>query len=180
MRARMRSRAALLGGSIVGLVLSGAASAAPSAAGPTGQWMVANGKGMIRIVDCGGQYWGVVAWEEQPGGTDVNNPDPAQRNKPTLGMPVLRSMTPAQGQEVWHGQIYNSEDGRTYEGRIRLNGPNSLRVEGCVLGFLCGGENWSRVDGTSAFASANKRGGKAAAIATQPPARVCSEVLHRH
>jgi uncharacterized protein (DUF2147 family) len=176
MRAETRSRAALLGGSLVAFFLAGAAAAAPS---PVGEWLVGNGKGIIRVVDCRGQLWGAVVWEQQPGGKDVHNPDPAMRNKPTLGMPVLRGMSSAQDAQVWHGQIYNSEDGRTYDGRVRLDGPNTLRVEGCVLGFLCGGESWTRVDGTSALASTGK-GGKAASIAREPAARVCSEVLGRH
>jgi uncharacterized protein (DUF2147 family) len=153
------------------------AGAAPS---PAGNWKVSNGKGIIRVVECGGQYWGAVAWEESPGGKDANNPNPALRDKPTLGMPVLLGMSPGEGGRVWRGQIYNAQDGRTYDGRISLTGPDTLRVEGCVLGFLCGGEDWTRVDGASALASAGKAGGKAAPIATQPPARVCSEILRRH
>jgi hypothetical protein len=45
----------------------------------------------------------------------------------------------------WNGQIYNSSDGHTYDANISLSAPDVLRVEGCVLGFLCGGEDWTRV-----------------------------------
>jgi len=175
MRARRRSPAVLLGVGIA-VLTAPSASAAPS---PAGEWMVANGEAMIRVVDCGGQYWGLVAWEQKPGGVDKRNPNPALRNRSTLGMPILLGMTPRAGaQAAWNGQMYNSEDGRTYDGRIRLTAPDTLRVEGCVLGFLCGGEDWHRATGTSAMAASIKQ--KAAAIAKEPPARVCSEMLGRH
>jgi uncharacterized protein (DUF2147 family) len=158
------------------------ASAGLAAPSPTGEWMVAKGEAIIRVVDCGGQYWGFVAWEQNPGGLDAKNPNPALRSRSTLGMPILLGMTPRAGaQATWSGTIYNSEDGRSYDGRITLSAPDTLRVEGCVLGFLCGGEDWHRATGTSAMASAHKRRvGATAAIATEPPARVCSEVLRRH
>jgi hypothetical protein len=48
----------------------------------------------------------------------------------------------------WEGQIYNPENGKLYTSNIRLSNPNTLRVEGCVLGFLCGGQDWTRVADT--------------------------------
>jgi uncharacterized protein (DUF2147 family) len=153
-------------------------SAAPS---PAGEWMVAKREAIIRVVDCGGQYWGLVAWQQKPGGVDAKNPNPALRSRSTLGMPILLGMTPRAGaQASWNGQIYNSEDGRTYDGRISLTAPDTLRVEGCVLGFLCGGEDWHRVSGNTAMASSRPRAGATAAIAKEPPSRICSEVLRRH
>jgi uncharacterized protein (DUF2147 family) len=119
---------------------------------PTGEWMVAQQVARIKIADCDGRLWGVVAWEAKPG-TDVKNPDPNLRSRPTLGMPILLGMAPSkQGNwdnnksKKWEGQIYNSEDGHTYSASISLVDPNTLRVQGCFLGFLCGGENWTRVE----------------------------------
>jgi uncharacterized protein (DUF2147 family) len=115
-----------------------------AAEGPTGEWLVTDGYAHIRIEDCGGRMWGVVSSEQKPGGIDQYNPDPAKRTRPTLGMPVILGMQPAQPNR-WEGEIYNSENGKTYTGRIILTSPDVLRVEGCVLGFLCGGQNWTRV-----------------------------------
>src|SRR5579884_348148 len=162
---RRRSRAVLFAAAGIGFASATAASAAPS---PVGEWMVANGQAIIRIVDCGGQYWGLVAWEKNPGGTDVNNPNPALRNRPTLGMPILLGMTSSAAQPTWSGQIYNSQDGRTYAGRVSLAGPATLHVEGCVLGFLCGGEDWRRVNGGAAMAASGRSGGRTAAVAKEP------------
>ena len=116
--------------------------------------MVAQQVARIKIADCDGRLWGVVAWEAKPG-VDTKNPDPNLRSRPTLGMPILLGMTPSKssnwnGQQAktnkWEGQIYNSEDGHTYSASISLVDPRTLRVQGCFLGFLCGGENWTRVE----------------------------------
>jgi uncharacterized protein (DUF2147 family) len=160
MRVSAQVRARLLCGAGLLFGLLGSASAAP---GPAGEWMVAKGQAIIRIVDCGGQYWGVVAWEKDPSGTDAKNPNPALRSRSTLGMPILLGMRPS-GQGAWNGQIYNAEDGRTYGGHISLQGPNTLSVQGCVLGFLCGGETWTRVGPPIPVSAA----GSPAAKGTQP------------
>jgi uncharacterized protein (DUF2147 family) len=133
----------------VWFLAAGAAVAQPariSAPEPTGEWLVAKQFARIRIVDCEGRLWGVVAWEATPG-IDRKNPDPNLRNRPTLGMPILLGMTPNKNNnKKWEGEIYNSEDGHTYSANISLADPNTLRVQGCFLGFLCGGENWARAD----------------------------------
>jgi uncharacterized protein (DUF2147 family) len=112
-------------------------------AAATGEWLVADRTARINIADCGGALWGVVSWEADPGGVDEKNPDPAKRSRPTLGMPVLLGMT-ASGPNQWAGQIYNSENGKTYSGGLTLINSDVLRVRGCIFRILCGGENWSR------------------------------------
>ena len=113
------------------------------AAAPAGEWLVASKSAHIRIVDCAGALWGIVSWQERSG-IDDKNPDPAKRGRPTLGMPVLMDLKPS-GPNQWGGALYNSNNGKTYTGGITLLGPNTVRVRGCVLGILCGGENWTRV-----------------------------------
>src|SRR5579885_2279218 len=110
---------------------------------PTGEWLVAKRVARIKIVNCNERLWGVVSWETTPG-VDSNNPDPAKRTRPTLGMPILLGMEKVKSNE-WKGEIYNSEDGKTYSSSISLLNPDLLKVQGCVLGILCGGENWTRV-----------------------------------
>jgi hypothetical protein len=60
-------------------------------------------------------------------------------------MPILLDMTLSKPNK-WEGQVYNSQNGKTYSANISLSDPNTLRIQGCVFGFLCGGENWTRVD----------------------------------
>jgi hypothetical protein len=58
-------------------------------------------------------------------------------------MPILLHMKPVQSGK-WEGEVYNAQNGKTYDSEISLAGPDKLRIEGCVLGFLCGGETWDR------------------------------------
>ena len=125
------------------------------AADPTGDWRVADGVANIRVAECNGSMWGAVAWEKMPGGRDKNNPDTSKQNRPTLGMPILIDMKKKPGVDQWEGQVYNAKDGQFYSSTIKPAGPEQLEIQGCVLGFLCGGETWTRVAGPIPSSSAN-------------------------
>jgi uncharacterized protein (DUF2147 family) len=143
----MKTKSVLHVGAIAAIALGlGSASAQqPGTQGfdAVGEWLTAKRVASIRIVNCNNQYWGVVSWEKTPG-IDRYNPDQAKRSRPTLGMPVLIGMRQSK-QTEWSGEIYNSNDGKTYSATITLANPNVLQVRGCVLGFLCGGEDWTRI-----------------------------------
>lgn len=127
--------------SISALSIGTAASAELS---PVGDWLVKDGYAHIRIDNCSGKMWGVVAWEKESG-VDNNNPDPAKRNRPMLGVPILLGLKPVQANK-WEGEIYNSQNGKIYQANITMLSPDVLKLEGCVFGGLfCGGENWTRV-----------------------------------
>jgi uncharacterized protein (DUF2147 family) len=117
------------------------------AADPTGDWRVADGVANIRVAECNGSMWGVVAWEKTPGGRDKNNPDVSKQNRATLGMPILIDMKRKPAVDQWEGQVYNAKDGQFYSSTIKPIGSDQLEIQGCVLGFLCGGETWTRVAG---------------------------------
>lgn len=130
-----------------GLILAGGyACLTPAlAADPTGDWRVADGVANIRVAQCNGSMWGAVSWEKQPGGRDENNPDVSKKNRPTLGMATLIDMRKKPGVDQWEGQVYNAKDGQLYSATITPAGPDQLEIKGCVMGFLCGGETWTRV-----------------------------------
>ena len=125
------------------------------AADPTGDWRVADGVANIRVAECNGSMWGVVGWEKTPGGRDKNNPDVSKQNRPTLGMPILIDMRKKPGADQWQGQVYNAKDGQFYSSTIKPVGSDQLEIQGCVLGFLCGGETWTRVAGPIPSSPAN-------------------------
>jgi uncharacterized protein (DUF2147 family) len=125
------------------------------AADPTGDWRVADGVANIRVAECNGSMWGVVAWEKVPGGHDINNPDASKRSRPSLGMPILIDMKKKPGVDQWEGQVYNGKDGQLYSSTIKPVGTDRLEIQGCVLGFLCGGETWTRVAGPIPSSAAN-------------------------
>ena len=116
------------------------------AADVTGDWRVADGVANIRVAQCNGSMWGVVAWEKTPGGRDTQNPDASKQSRPTLAMPILIDMKKKAGvADTWEGQVYNAKDGQLYSSTIKPAGTDQLEIQGCVLGFLCGGETWTRV-----------------------------------
>src|SRR3954469_10501630 len=82
-----------------------------------GDWLVKDGYANIRIDNCGGKMWGIVVWEKAPG-LDTENPDPAKRSRPTLGMPVLMGLAPTKEPGKWSGEIYNSNNGKMYSATI--------------------------------------------------------------
>jgi uncharacterized protein (DUF2147 family) len=133
------TRVSLTLGALLSLTIPVGASESPL----TGEWIAEDGVAHIRVENCDGLFWGAVSWEKEPG-IDSKNPDAGKRGRPTLGMPVLLAMKPT-GPNRGEGQIYNSENGKIYSGSITLTSRDVLRVKGCVLGFLCGGQNWTRV-----------------------------------
>src|SRR5881398_1066155 len=139
------------------------------AADPTGDWRVADGVANIRVAECNGSMWGVVAWEKTPGGRDKNNPDVSKQNRPTLGMPILIDMKKKPGVDQWQGQVYNAKDGQFYSSTIKPIGSDQLEIQGCVLGFLCGGETWTRVAGPIPSSPANSMAKTPAKMAGGPP-----------
>lgn len=119
--------------------------ATPALAGdPTGVWMRASGTSKIRIDNCGSALCGTVVWEKSPR-KDTFNPDPAKRDRPVTGVRILLGMQPSGTPDQWKGEVYNAEDGKTYTGYITLQGSNSLKLQGCVLGgLICKSDTWSR------------------------------------
>jgi len=125
------------------------------AADPTGDWRVADGVANVRVAQCNGDMWGAISWEKTPGGRDENNPDASKQSRPTLGMPILLDMKKKAGADQWEGQVYNAKDGKLYSSTITPVGTKQLEIRGCVLGFLCGGETWTRVGPPIASSPAN-------------------------
>jgi uncharacterized protein (DUF2147 family) len=157
---------------ILSVILQAYCATAALAADPTGDWRVADGVANVRVAQCNGDIWGVVSWETQPG-HDSNNPDASKRNRPTLGMPILIDMKKKAGTDSWEGQVYNAKDGQTYSASITPTDADHLEIKGCVMGFLCGGETWTRVappipsSPTNSMAKGAKAGAQKAAT---PPA----------
>lgn len=120
------------------------ASALGADASVIGDWLVKDGYGHIRIDNCNGKMWGIVAWEKDVG-FDKENPDPAKKNRPLLGTPVLMGLVPAKEPGKWTGEIYNSQNGKLYQSTISLADENTLDLEGCLVWPLCRTQQWTRV-----------------------------------
>ena len=131
-------------------VLGGPPAMAQGTGEPTGVWLTQAGDARVRVSKCGGGICGVIVGLKDPidpatgkPAVDDKNPNPALATRPMIGLSLFSGMRPA-GPNKWSGQIYNADDGKRYDSKISLSGPDSLSVEGCV-GVLCGSETWTRV-----------------------------------
>ena len=98
---------------------------------PLGDWQT-EGKGSIRIEQCGGALCGHVL----------------NRSSSDNGEMVLINMKPKTA-ALWSGYIYSHDSENTYYATIAMKGPDSLWVKACALGkFYCSGNLWSRIGGT--------------------------------
>lgn len=76
---------------------------------------------------------------------DYRNEDPTLRDRPMLGLQILTLWQSNQPYR-YDGEIYNPEDGKTYSGYLEMIGPDTVRLNGCVLfNVVCRGEEWTRV-----------------------------------
>lgn len=110
------------------LALGSPAASAQSAAPPsiTGVWNAENGQMKIEIIETGNAPVGRLLWGqravEADGKTfkrDVNNPDPALRNRSLEGVTILQNLTwhPENGR--WEGgRLYDGTSGRTVSARL--------------------------------------------------------------
>lgn len=126
----------------------GAAAIAPAwAAEPiTGRWVTAEKDAVVTIGKCGKALCGTIEkfLIPPPGGNDqrdVNNSDPAKRNRKLIGTAILFGLTADAG--VWRGQVYDPKTGRTYTSEVRRNSAGGLEVKGC-FGPLCQTQVWKR------------------------------------
>jgi uncharacterized protein (DUF2147 family) len=103
-------------------------AAAARSSSPVGQWIVGDGYRRVQIKECGKSLCGIIS-AAKPDAVDRFNPDPDQRNRGIVNLPVLIEMRQTETNR-WQGQIYNTRDGRTYSGKISLRSANLLEVEG--------------------------------------------------
>ena len=122
----------------------------PALADPAGLWLDKDGW-TIRIQSCGPDLCAVIASVKPPldpatgrPWTDKNNADAAKRNRPLIGLEVLTAMR-LSAPRKWSGQLYDADRGQTFSGNLLETGQDTIRIEGCMLGIICGGEELQRV-----------------------------------
>jgi uncharacterized protein (DUF2147 family) len=121
-----------------------AAPATADAATPiAGRYVTEDGAGIVTIGPCGATMCGKLSTilRKRPGAadTDVNNSDPALRNRPILGIAILSGFTD-EGKD-WRGKIYDPRNGKTYKSIVSREGDGTLKVKGCIA-FLCKSQVW--------------------------------------
>ena len=133
------------------LVLSQSARAA-DAQSPVGVWIANDGKAHVSVAPCKDNQdhiCGTVIWVAEPidpetgkPKLDKRNSDKSLRSRPVIGMSMLDMSPDDDG--IWRGNIYNGQDGNTYNATLRLN-DGKIDVQGCVFfGLLCKTQTWER------------------------------------
>ena len=116
-----------------------------------GSWANPNGQDHILIYKHGDKFFGKLDWIKVPNDengkpkTDKNNPDPALRSRPDLGLELLKDFT-FDGDNVYSGgTVYDPKNGKTYSCKMTLEG-NTLKIRGYIGISLFGrSEIWTRV-----------------------------------
>ena len=151
---------------------------------PIGEWLVKDGYAQVKVENCSGALWGVISWEARPGGRDNENPDSALRGRPVLGMPILLDMKEktvndwGTKEQRWVGHVYNSENGKTYDANVKLVKPNVMKLEGCVAGIFCGGQEWTRVVATTSGIQSKGPAPKGQSKGGSAASDVCTRITH--
>ena len=140
--------AKILCAALLAIVLLGVSTLASLAVDPTGAWRTED-DATVRVSDCRGALCATITSLREPNDsqtgrpkTDINNVDASKRNRPIVGMQIFIGLRP-DGANKWSGQIYNPEDGKTYDANVVLENANTLKVQGCVL-FICKTKTWTR------------------------------------
>ena len=129
------------------MALPGAAVASE----PPGVWRMENGRVTVQVAHCGPNLCGTVVGLKKPRDDkgrprlDKENPNPALRQRPVIGLTILSNMKP-QGNSYWTGTIYNPDDGNTYSSNMTLQNDNTMRVKGCVASVFCRSMKFVRIE----------------------------------
>ena len=117
-----------------------------------GEWGTPGMHAKVNVAHCPGEtdlICGTITWLWEPVDqsgrpkTDSQNPVARMRDRPLIGMQILSGFRRKSSGELSGGSVYNPEDGRTYDATMRLQGADTLVVEGCVL-FICRKQVWRK------------------------------------
>ncbi len=115
-----------------------------------GDWLV--GVNKVNIAPCPSRpdrMCGLITWMKNPNDKagrpvrDQNNPDPALRNRPIVGIAFIRDFRAVRPGRWSGGTIYDPNSGKTYDSKVRINPDGTLKVEGCIL-VICQAQVWRR------------------------------------
>jgi uncharacterized protein (DUF2147 family) len=118
-----------------------------------GVWITKDAKSHVEISEANGKYFGKIVWLRDSlkygkPALDDKNPDEELRNRPVLGMTIMRDFV-YDGEMVWtSGKVYDPESGNDYGGKMTLVDQSTLDLRGYVLVPLFGRtERWTRFGG---------------------------------
>lgn len=142
-------RRPLAGAATAALAISALSTPGWAAGTVQGDWMTQSGSAKVRVAPCaGGKLCGTVVWMKTPldkttgkPQLDVNNPDPALRTRPIVGLQLIKDFKSGPDGKWAGGSIYDPESGKTYASKLGLNPDGTLKVEGCIS-IICQAQTW--------------------------------------
>ena len=130
---------------LIAAVLTLAATPVFAADPVEGEWLTEAGTAKVKIGPCAEQpdrMCGLVSWMKTPR-NDIHNPDAALRDKPILGMALIRDFKASAPGKWTGGKIYDPESGKTYDSKLTARADGTLKVEGCIA-IICKAQTWKR------------------------------------
>ena len=129
---------------ILAIGLVAAPASAEPAGSPLGNWVTANGHGVVEIAQCGGVLCGRIVGidreQSEPMPTDVDG-------RPQCGLTII-SNERAQPDGTWLGQISDPRDGGVYQAKLWLDARGDLRLRGFIgIPALGATQTWHRFIG---------------------------------
>jgi uncharacterized protein (DUF2147 family) len=120
-------------------------------------WTVPDGQSRVEIYKAAdGTYEGKIIWISEPlfSGNDPEagkpkhdreNPDPALKDRPIIGLVIMKGLK-FDGSAEWSGgTVYDPNCGKTYKGKIWLTDNNTLSMRGYIgISLLGRTESWTR------------------------------------
>jgi uncharacterized protein (DUF2147 family) len=111
-----------------------------------GIWLNADKDAKFEIYRKENRYFGKIIWGTGGPDKDVNNPEPKLRNRPLIGLAILRDFTFDGKQSYNDGFVYDPKNGKNYACKLTLVSSNTLEVRGYVgLSLFGRTETWTRV-----------------------------------
>ena len=106
-----------------------------------GNWRTPSGS-VIRISKSGGSIVGTIVSVKDKSRRDSKNPNAKLRGRKLPGVRMFRLKK--NGSDAWKGSLYNTQDGKTYAGHMKVLGANKVKLSGCVMSILCKNQTWTR------------------------------------
>lgn len=124
-----------------------ATPAKPAEAAQVGRWVTESGNLEVDIAPCGQALCGTVA--KVIDNKSMSDPSKSMADGPSpLGMKILTDFVPTTAGE-WQGQIFNRENGKTYDCLMSVSAPDQLKLHAYVGTPMMGkSQIWRRVAAT--------------------------------
>ena len=154
----MRSHSVFVAVVVIGAFALIPASHADGGDEALGCWLTDDGSAIFEIYTVDGKYHGKIVWLKEPNYPkddkeagkpvrDRENPDASKRDRPLLGLELLRDFDYAGDNAFENGHIYNPDNGKTYKCKMKLAGGKELHVRGYIGISLIGGTTvWTRCE----------------------------------